>query len=583
MKSEQAQLWQDILYYIRPYRRHFWLGTLLCAFSSAIWLVIPWAIGEIISFSAAYQAGGSTRTVWEWLGVIGGVTVLYYTTQELSRYWIYMIGEKASVDVQLRVLAHMGQLDLRWHETENSGNKIKKISRGGHSLNVLLRMYVDTAIDAAVGLIGVSVIFATFSWELNALLGVFFVVHYALSSYLTRRATDQAREVNRIEEEFSGIKFEMLNGIATVKTLGIQEGLLEYTREISARMLVALAQRIILFRTRLASLGFNQQIFRILTIAFSVWQVIEGNFEVGVIAQVFFYFSRIESSAQRFSSLYHQFVMAQIDMTGVRKILDQPAHIEGQGTRDYPSNWQRFEIRGLSFAYQGKPVLEDIHLSLCRGEKIGLVGASGEGKSTLFKLMQKLYDEYEGFMGFDDIPLREISRSSLVPHIGVVLQDTELFNLSIADNIVLGQRDGTNTENLAEVSRLARVDIFAERAPQGMDTVVGEKGIRLSGGERQRLGLARALYRRPDLLFLDEATSHLDAPSERMIQAALDEVLEKVTAVVAAHRLSTLRKMDRILVLKGGRIVEQGNFETLLAQKGPFWKLYRGEEEGSKI
>jgi ABC-type bacteriocin/lantibiotic exporter with double-glycine peptidase domain len=497
MKTENQQLWGDIWSYVKPYRPTFWQGTLLAVFSSSIWLIIPWAIGEVISFSAAYVPGDSVLYVWQLLGIIGGVTLLYYSSEELARFLVYMVGEKASVDLQTRVLRHMGRLDMRWHESENSGNKLKKIDRGGRSINTLLRMYIDTAIDAVVALIGVMIIFGAMHWQLIVLLVVFFVCHYLLSSYLTLRATEQARRVNAIEEEFSGLKYEILNGISTVKTLGIQEGLLKYIREITGRMLLALGRRVMLFRVRLASLGFNQQFFRILVIAFSVWQVIQGHFAVGVIAQVFFYFSRIESSAQRFSSLYHRFVMARIDLIGVRKILQTHSHIENQGELAYPANWQRLTVKGLSFAYQDTPVLRNLNLSIRRGEKIGLVGASGGGKSTLFKLLQKLYDDYEGFIGFDDVSLRDIRRESLSPHIGVVLQDTELFNLSIRENIILGQEHKEEAVRLEQAVQMSHVGAFAFKKTEGLQTLIGEKGIRLSGGEKQRLGLARALYRKP--------------------------------------------------------------------------------------
>ncbi|MEL6594058.1 MAG: ABC transporter transmembrane domain-containing protein, partial [Bacteroidota bacterium] len=192
---QSSALWQTVYRYARPHRLSFWTGSLLVSISSILWLLIPWAIGEIISLAAALEAGQSLEAVWYYLWILGGVTVLYYSGQEVARYLIYNVAEQADIALQTSTLAHMSRLDLRWHERENSGNKLKKINRGGKSLNSMLRMYVDIAIDAVVGLVGVAIVFATLSWTLNLLLVVFFVLHYLLSSYLTRNATEQAREV----------------------------------------------------------------------------------------------------------------------------------------------------------------------------------------------------------------------------------------------------------------------------------------------------------------------------------------------------------------------------------------------------
>lgn len=570
---------RDVWLYIRKYRSAFTIGTILAIIASALWLIIPWAIGEIISFASTYNPGEKTTPAWNLMGIIALSALGYYSGLEIARYLIYNVAEKAAVALQLRTIEHVVNLDLHWHEGQSSGRKLKRISRGGTSLNSLIRMFVDHAIDSTVGLIGITFVFFALSWELNLILILFFVTHYWLSTRLTQLAKDQSKVVNGMEDTFYSMQFEVLNSIVTIKTIGLGKSMIAHLAVHSQNLLEALRHRIFLFRTRLAALGLHQQFFRLAIIGFSVWEVLQGRFAVGIIAQVFFYFSKIESAASRFSDMYHQYMMAQIDLMGVNEILKEEPVVETTGTQDFPINWQSLHIRDLNFCYEQKQVLENIHLTIRRGEKIGIVGASGEGKTTLFKIMQGLYEDYEGFIGFDDMSIKDIRRASYTRHIGVVLQETELFNFSIRDNITLGiTPDKEGEMRFAEAIRIARVDEFANRHALGLDTLIGEKGIRLSGGEKQRLGIARAIYRHPDILFLDEATSHLDNESEGKIQVALHQLFQGITAIVIAHRLSTLKDMDRILVIQGGQIVEAGDYESLSRKNGIFSEMLQQNE-----
>ena len=550
-------MWRDVLNYVRPYSRNFLIGSFLSISASAAWLIIPWVVGEIITFSANIEQNMGYDSLWRYLWIFVGTVIYYYSALEIARYLVYNVAEKSSIDLQLRTLSHVTNLDLSWHEEENSGSKLKRISRGGSSLNRILRMYLNQFIDGIVGLTGVSIIFFALDWKLNLILLVFFVVHYSLSLYLTRLAKDQAKEVNREEDTFYSMEFEVLNSVKTIKTMGLSKEVMSFIVEQSKIVIEALRKRIFLFRTRLGLLGFNQQFFRVGVIGFSVWQVIEGNFEVGIIAQVFFYFGRIENAANRFAEMYNTFIMAKIDLMGVNQILNEPTTVEDTGTLPFDSNWKELKLENLSFSYHGRKVLKGVNLSIKKGQKIGIIGASGEGKTTLFKLLQKLYENYDGSIAFDDTSLSDIQRSSFAPKIGVVLQETELFNMSIRDNITFGfSLDEEGERRLNKAVRIARVGDFAEKLPKKLDTLIGEKGIRLSGGERQRLGLARAIFREPEILFLDEATSHLDHDSETKIQAALEEFFEGITAIVIAHRTSTLNNMDRVLKLSRGKIIE---------------------------
>ena len=569
---------QSLFSYARPYRNGFVWGSLISVSGYAVWLIIPWIMGEIITFAAEYRLGESAREAWQYLGIIAITALYYYSTVEIGRGMLRWIAEKISLDIQKHLLRHISSLNLLWHEKENTGSKLKKINRGGESMSRMLKMYTDLGIDVFVSLVGIPIVFAVLSWELNILVVLFFVVHYLLSNWLTLRAMGQSRLVNEEEADYHGRQFELLNHIATIKTMNMQGRIMGWLEGHINSLAVAIRKRIILFRTRLGILGFERQLFRLAIIGFSVWKVTEGEFEVGMIAQVYFYFGKIEVTADRITSLSHQWSLTKVDMESINEILAEVPHIEQSGSQDFDLAWNQLRIDQLTFGFGEREILSGLSFSIKKGEKIGIAGGSGAGKSTLIRLLLKLYDGYSGKISFDQTELSELKRSSYIRHVGVVLQDTELFNLSIKDNILMAVADEEVDENrLKRVIEMARLSDLMEKLPTGWDTMIGEKGLKLSGGEKQRLGLARALYRQPSILILDEATSHLDNQSEAQIQAALDDALVGITAIVIAHRLSTLTKMDRILVLNEGQVVQEGNFEELTVREGVFREMW---EEG---
>jgi ABC-type multidrug transport system fused ATPase/permease subunit len=273
-------------------------------------------------------------------------------------------------------------------------------------------------------------------------------------------------------------------------------------------------------------------------------------------------------------------VVAKIWVGRAQSILKTKAEIEHPdkvlSQTTFPKEWKKIHIDHVKFMYNVQDVLRDITIHIKKGEKIGIVGISGSGKSTLFKLLMDLYETYDGNIFFDGIPLKHIKRQSYIDHVSVVLQDTELFNMSLKENILLTAVPGQieDKDLLMSVIKTAHLEEVISQLPEGIDTLVGEKGIKLSGGQRQRLGIARALYRRPEILLLDEATSHLDVHSEKQIQEALHEAFGTCTAIVIAHRLSTIKEMDRILVMQEGEIKEEGKFDELIKAKGIFAKMW---------
>ncbi|MFH1192561.1 MAG: ABC transporter ATP-binding protein, partial [bacterium] len=320
-------------------------------------------------------------------------------------------------------------------------------------------------------------------------------------------------------------------------------------------------------------------IFKMGIVIFIALGIVHGRYEIGFLILFNGYFNSLTQSVNELADTSQDLMVYKYGIARMQNILNEPIVIEDEKNKiAFPKKWNKIIVRNLSFSYGNNQVLKNISFEIKKGERAGIVGLSGAGKSTLIKLLLKEIENYEGEILIDDISLKKIKRSSYLENIGVVLQDTEVFNFTLSDNITIaGIKEGGKKE-LNNALDIAHVSDFSHKLPQGVNTFIGEKGIKLSGGEKQRVGIARAIYKNPKILFLDEATSHLDLESEQKIKDSLHMFLQNITAVVIAHRLTTIKEMDKILVLHDGHIAESGNYEELFAKKGRFYELWETQK-----
>ena len=583
MKKQQtisyknSELLKDIWSFIRPYKTKFFLGTLARSTSDLVWLFPPWAIAEIITFASHYQDGMSPKYAWMLLGMIAVVAVYHFTFHSLARYLINQVAENASIDAQKNTTRYLYNLNMEWHEKENTGNKMQKITKGGESLCRIIKIYVDLVIESSINLVAIVIILAFFNIYFAVILLFFFLTYYLISYHFLRKAADQEHLVNLEWEDFNGVAFESINNISIIKSLRIGEKIFPFLVDISQRLAKEIKKRIYYYRMREGMLNLYQELFRLILLSFTLWQIFQGNLEVGILVMVLFYFKKIEESAYEFAETHSEFITAKISMFRMKEILRTKPTIENSGTKQFNQNWKTLNCNNVTFSYHGQKVLKDFSLQIQKGEKIGIVGISGTGKSTLFKLLLKLYNDYQGEILFDTTSFQDIKRNSYMKKVAVVPQETELFNLSLEENITLC-KTGKKEALLQKALEIAHIKDFAHKLPEGIKSLVGEKGIKLSGGEKQRVGIARAIYKEPEILLLDEATSHLDIESEKKIQEAFHTFFQDITAIVIAHRLSTIKEMDRIVVMSRGQVLEMGTFEELIQKKGNFYTLWEKQK-----
>nr|VFK07875.1 MAG: ATP-binding cassette, subfamily B [Candidatus Kentron sp. LPFa] len=578
-KYTSLQFMEDLWRYAKSYKTKLFIGIFFQLASNLIWLYPAYALASIVSFLTNFSEGDSLQPIWNILSFWVVAIIIHIAGGIISTYYGYQVAEKSALDVYFEALSHLLKIDLAWHEKENTGNKLKRIQNGSQGFSLIIRILFRDIIEIVVNFFGIIFIIATFDAVIAGFILFFMAAFFMISYFLTKKEARATHQVNLQEEEVNGIVFEGLNNIQTVKSLQMQPSILSIFNEKLAVLFNGIRYRIFYSRFRVGMVNLCGEGFRIGIASFIIWGILDDRYEVGFLVLFLGYFDKIWDSLEVLSDVTNEFIISKYRISRIMGILDEPIRIASvQGKQNLPENWKTMDVKDLAFRYDQHEVLKRLSFSIKRGEKVGIVGLSGGGKSTIFELLLKQREEFDGQILFDDTPIESIEQSDYLRHIAVVLQHTELFNLSLEQNILLASPDAFSKDRLEEALRIAHLSDFLHKLPQGIKTPIGEKGIKLSGGEKQRLGIARAVYRRPDILFLDEATSHLDIESEQKIQDALHAFFQKVTAIVIAHRLSTIEEMDRILVLEEGRIIEEGDFETLVKMRGRFYALWKRQK-----
>jgi ABC-type multidrug transport system fused ATPase/permease subunit len=559
-----------------PYWGRFVVATLFSVISSAVWLYNAYAFAKVVSFVITYKAGESLRELSIVITLWFLAICIRYVATFISRNVGMNMAERAAKDAEVFAIEHLAFLDISWHEKENTGNKLKKIDRGAQNIIDVTRTWLSSVVDITVNIIGAFIIISHFDRTLSGLLLIYLAIYYFIARFTRSRAVKAMRAVNIKDEEITGLFYEIVANIRTIKVLGMAGKIIEYAKIGVQDYTSKVKKRVFWFQWGSFVRGLWEGFSRLALFVFVIWSIFQGKYEAGFLVLFYSYFNTLTNSISSLSDVTQDLASYKANVGRMTDILDTPVVIDlEEGKVDFPKDWQTIEIKNLTFNYGNNTVLKDISLTIERGQKIGIVGLSGAGKSTLFKLLLKEYENYDGEILIGGVPLKQIKKSSYVIHMAAVLQETEVFNMSLQQNIVLANtRQAESKELFERALKTAHVNDFLSKLPLGIETVIGEKGVKLSGGERQRLGIARAVFKSPEILFLDEATSHLDVESEQKIQDSLKNFFQDVTAVVIAHRLSTIKEMDKIIVIEGGSILETGTFDQLYTTDSRFKEFW---------
>lgn len=493
-----------------------------------------------------------------------------------QNYLMNYVGNQVIADIRQELFQQLLRLPIKFHDANTSGRLVSRVINDVNLMaNAVAGVLKDLFQQGLTFLAMVGVIFYQ-SWKLAAVS----IVIIPISLYTAVRMGQRLRRLavhgqERIGDMASALQ-EALSGIRIVKAFGREETESLRFRHSNRAFLGATMKSI-----QVSSLASSHmEVIGVLGVAAIIWYggflVIEGAMTPGAffsfLAAMFMAYTPIRRLAGANNTIQQALAAAE----RVFDVLDLENEQDGnRGLRELPLLSHSLEFRNVTFVYEGTdvPAVKNITLTIAAGEVLALVGSSGSGKTTLVSLVPRFYDPTEGAVLIDGRDIREFTLSSLRRQIGIVSQETVLFDDTVKQNIAYGRLDATDEEIVA-AAKAAYAHDFIERLPDGYNTMIGEDGVKLSGGERQRLAIARAILKDPPILILDEATSSLDSESERIVQLALSNLMKNRTTLVIAHRLSTVQNADRIAVLDRGRLVETGSHEELLRRGGLYKRLH---------
>ncbi|MGE4425849.1 MAG: ABC transporter ATP-binding protein [Solirubrobacteraceae bacterium] len=521
--------------------------------------------------------------------VLAAITVVVWVLESVSQYisdvWWRRLAQDLQHDLRLETYRHVQDLDMGWFEDRASGRLLTVLNEDVNQLERFLDVGASKIILTITNVVAVGGVFVLISPLLALVAFLPIPVIVGGSLLFQRRLGPRYRAVREHAGRLGGLIGGNLGGIATIKAFGAEDREADRVDRVSTDYADANRRAIVLSSAFVPLIRMAILVGFVLTLVLGGRAALDGDLEIGLYSVLVFMTQRLLWPLTQLGETLDLYQRGVASIGRILDLLDTPVTIR-PGVTELPPHDEaptlpvRFD--DVRFAYRdGEPVLRGLSLDVPAGQTHAIVGATGAGKSTVVKLLLRLYDATDGAVRVGDVPVDELSLASLRGAIGYVGQDTFLFDGTVADNLRYGPggRDVDDAE-LVRAAELAEADAFVRALPQGYDTSVGERGVKLSGGQRQRLTIARALARDPAILVLDEATSAVDNETEAAIQRSLRRVSHDRTTIVIAHRLSTIRHADRIHVLHEGRVVESGTHDDLLAARGRYaalWAVQTGE------
>jgi ATP-binding cassette subfamily B protein len=572
-KAYDARLMRRLLVYLRPH-----LGAVALAFvailgGSLVDLAQPIVTQQAIDiYIATGDLEGLNRLALLFLALIA----VNFVCEYFQTYILQNTGQHIMRTIRMQVYGHLQRLDVRFYDRNPVGRLMTRVTTDVDALNDLFASGVVTVFGDVLVLAGIMIVMLVMDWRLALVAFTVMPLIAWATAWFRRHVRESYRQVRGLVARLNAFLQEHITGMSTVQLFGQETRVSRRFDAINRDHRDANIQSIFFYAVFYPIIELLAATSGALIILVGGGWALDGAVSLGVLVAFLQYSRRF---FQPISDLSEKFNILQAAMAASERIfglLDTPAVIESPAapTRLGPQTPARIEFEGVWFAYDGEHyVLRDVSFTIAPGQRIGIVGATGSGKTTLINLLLRFYDVNRGRIRIDGVDIREIDLAELRALFGLVLQDVHLFSGTVAQNIALGN-EAIDRERIRRAAAAVHADRFIEALPGGYDAAVAERGATLSMGQKQLLSFARALAFDPRILLLDEATSSIDTETEALIQDALHVLMAGRTTLAIAHRLSTIQDVDKILVLHKGELRESGTHQELVARRGLYYKLY---------
>lgn len=539
--------------------------------------IIAWGIDHGIP---ALAAGNSVPAIQAAAlhiacAIVGGVLTYGYVKQSV------VVGQRMLLALRRKVFRFTQRQDLEFHERYTSGRIVSRQTSDMEALRELLDSGVNIMVGSFLSMVFTIVLIVAMDWVTGVVMLLMLIPCLLLTLWFQRRSSVEYRAIRTHSARLIVHFVEAMAGIRAVKAFRKEDRNQERFDTLAMDYRNASLRSIQVFGIYQPSLRVLANVTIAAVLVVGGFRVLSGDLQVGVLVALVLYSRRFFQPVDEIANFYNAFQSAVAALEKIANLLAEQPHVkESDAPTPLPQSSGRIDFEDVSFRYtpQGPLVLRPMDLHIPAGQTVALVGQTGAGKSTVAKLISRFYDPTEGSVKLDGVDLRDISMKDLTRNIVMVTQEAYLFSGTVADNIALG-KPGASREEIEAAAKAIGADSFIEQLPYGYDTDVNKRGGRVSAGQRQLISFARAFLADPRVLILDEATSSLDIPSERMVQEGLTKLLGHRTSLIIAHRLTTVMIADRVLVVHGGEVVEDGSPQELVAQGGRFAALHRAWQD----